>query len=226
MFWSQMNLVHNLPIDHIIGADESLWWNKEEKKALELINHQLSYVRFGQEDSTIPVVQENGCLGYEIMEEDGELVSGLGPIYQEFFSNHLDIGSYLGTVDFGKNIETNMACYNCGQEYENEHGEQDWQDHVDGYGHDGQGFGLWFKGTNEQVMKNNAPCPKCGQDCETVYYDEGGDVDTVWIFEKASIAYSHYGRGAKLSFRFHDSLGDSKIKENPMEYFKMLKDER
>jgi len=109
MFWSQMNLVHHLPINPEIGKDESLWWTPEEKKVLELISHQISYGRFGDDVPDLPILTDElgmtkehldyykyHCLGPVVLCEEGKLVLGLDPLWQNFFTKHTDIGKYRG----------------------------------------------------------------------------------------------------------------------------------
>ena len=60
--------------------------------------------------------------------------------------------------------------------------------------------------TVEDRVKTEIACPDCGEEISAMAYEEGPEMDTLWIFEKASIGFSHYGRGAGLSFKFHESL--------------------
>lgn len=269
MFWSQMNLVHHLPINPEIGKDESLWWTPEEKKVLELISHQISYGRFGDDVPDLPILTDElgmtkehldyykyHCLSPVVLCEEGKLVLGLDPLWQNFFTKHTDIGKYCGTVDFSEEgaIVTTFTCHSCGTKWYSEfvqtHSEMD-EDKLDtliygahgfqddhkmgeaeraGYQLDCGGLGFTFEGTVEQVANDKASCPQCGGDCGVMQYDDGPGIDTVWVFEKGSIAFSHYGRGAGLSFRYHKNLGNyddelAKLMEDPVKYFRWVKAE-
>lgn len=92
---------------------------------------------------------------------------------------------------------------------------------------DMNGFGLAVTGTIEEVLADKKNCPECQKEIHTFCYDES-DVETIWVFEKASIVFAHYGRGAGISFRFHTNISDAKdlSPEEMIGYFEYLKDEQ
>lgn len=223
MFWNFMNQVHGLPTFE--DKDKGPWWTEEEQKNLDFIQGQLSYV-----DNGVPtLVQEMGltpesegywewtCI-YPVYENvDGELVLGLHKNWSEFLTKHLDIGKYLGAATYDL-WDHPFICYKCGEGIDIEDAYEN--DPPEGFLIDMEGIGRSFDGTIDQTVAGKANCPCCGAECELAAFEENGDVNTVWVFEKASVAYCHYGRGAGLSFKFHTSL-DMKGKE-PFEYFKDL----
>lgn len=223
MFWSFMSLVHNLP--SFERKDIDPWWNKEEEKALGFINEQLSYM---DQSNVCTLAQELGvtrdnpeywnysCIGPVLQQNEGQLVWGLDEMWCNFLSKHLNIGKYLGA--FSKDIEEfPFICYKCGESLDVE---EDFDGEIEGFTWDMNGPGRTFDGTVEEVVSNKKSCPCCGTECNVICFEEGGDINTIWVFEKASIAYCHYGRGAGMSFKYHTSLD---MKGNsPLNYFKGL----
>lgn len=261
MFWnSLMSKVHNLP--SFEERDEKDWYTPEEEKALELIRYQLSYMR-GDGERKFPILfdelcecegegrlhhaigercpaikgpdykSEYYCLHASYILEGSKVVCGLDPKWQEFFTKHLEIGKYLGTIcteDSCAGVGTFM-CENCLRlAFDNYEGDDNpfnkYEDMVKDMNSkeddiafdfmrkqldchwDINGYGLLKKAANEEDrLEPTIKCPDCGEEIKSAYWEEGPEIDTLWVFEKASIGYSHYGRGAGLSFKYHSSLG-------------------
>lgn len=104
MFWSQMNLVHHLPINPEIGKDESLWWTPEEKKVLELISHQISYGRFGDDVPDLPILTDELGMTNMMQTFIGALLAGhLLDLQKNLHSSEDTKGQYSFNFDLPVN---------------------------------------------------------------------------------------------------------------------------
>ena len=222
MFWSFMNKVHGLPT--IERKDIDPWWNEEESKIKDFVYGQLVYVN----TNSITLVEEKGldknhpdyfkwcCIGPSIQNQDGKLVFGLDKEWSDFISKHVDVGAYIGSVTY-KMDDMCFICYSCGSEYNDEDVMEQMVDkQPDVWMFDCNGFGRRFDGSIQQKVDNKACCPVCSTECETAWFEEC-DIDTVWVFEKGSIIFCHYGRGAGISFKFHSSFDMEGL--DPLTYF-------
>jgi hypothetical protein len=248
MFWSFYNLVHKLPMPEDRN-DPTKWWTPEEQQKLDFINHQLSYNRIGDDPKFPTLVASLGigwtdeqysnlkCIGPSLVVQDDQLVLGLDQKWVDFLTEHLELGSYVGAVTFHKEDEYGplggaFTCYKCGSKYMASHPEpaynsneyDNWYEQLqtDGYDMDCEGVGKLFEGTIYQQAEGTAPCPCCGEPCQPVRYDEGPDVDTLWVFQQGSVGYCHYGRGAGMSVRLHTNAGVPEGTD-PIKYFQSLK---
>ncbi len=225
MFWNFMNKVHGLPTYDRKDVDP--WWTDEERAILDFVEGQLSYNDNG---SVVRLVDEKGltvndedyfkwmCIGPEIQECNEKLVFGLPEEWASFISKHVDIGKYVGAVTQDM-VDIPFMCYKCGETVPEEQQEEFSELLESVWMFDSCGFGRRFEGTVQQKIENKCECPECGNICEVAWYEEI-DIDTIWVFEKGSIIFSHYGRGAGMSFKFHRSLKmDGK---DPMVYFSEL----
>lgn len=222
MFWNVMSEVHNLPT--LQERENGEWWTNKEKEILEVINYQLSYCRPWKENEKEIVhkypVYDSGkgghrdCLGPVQVSERGNWVLGLSKGYQDFFEKELGIGKYIGSIT-REGVESKGLCTHCFERdnISEEEFERQWQEVQSHRGKelvydcDMEGYGKIFNIETDMEIVDDwiVTCPMCGNEARVRCYEEV-DVETIWIFEKGSIMYAHYGRGAGLSFRFHNSL--------------------
>ncbi len=219
-------------------------WTDREKEILEFLNYQLSYNRsLDDQEKKFPVpldapkfqnLDKDSAIHYEmaslraVLKWEGEQVLGLEQGWIEFLEEQIpDFGKYLGTVTFDGTEEPIMGCLNCGDDFLKSQGlEQDDEmdyDHILEIGNGDYSWnadGLYFTfrmDEKEYVEVGECACPKCGRNVGAFTFEEGPDINTVWIFEKGSISYSHYGRGAGLSARFHEN---GEVTGDPVAHFK------
>ena len=222
MFWTFMNKVHGLPTPE--RSEDEPWWNDDEKKILDFVVEQLSY---SHTEGVVTLVQEKGltqtdddfytwcCIQPTLQNQEDQLVFGLDKEWTDFLSKHVDIGTYIGSVSDNM-TDFCFICRNCGEEFDEEYQEELDENDSTNWMYDSVGFGRRFDGTVKQKIENKACCPECKTECELALFDDC-DIDTIWIFEKGSIIFCHYGRGAGISFKFHSSI-NMEGKE-PMKYF-------
>ncbi len=184
--------------------------------------------KFQNLDKDGALYYELECLRPTLKWEDGEMVLSMEPEWKEFLEKHIpDFGKYLGTVTFSGIDEPIMGCLNCGDDFLKSQGlEQDDEmdfDHIleigkGDYSWNADGLYFTFRMDEQKFVEvGECPCPKCGRNVGPMTFEEGPDINTVWIFEKGSISYSHYGRGAGLSARFHEN---GEVTGDPVAHFK------
>lgn len=233
MFWNFMHKVHNLPT--FKRKDTDPWWTDEERERLKLVKRQLPYMRIGDEESKLPVLEKaegerfDPCFGeIDLFLENGVEVIALPERWVEFFEEHLGFGKYVGSVDFS------------------DAGKIPW---VNEAGHVKPDVSRFTDRVMVSFVNDRGPmwggssgitrhCDVADEDyevdiCDVMIgdekvgiaysYDEGPECEFVHVFEKGSIAYAHYGRGAGLSVRFHSSL---EMEEEPLDHFQQLAAQR
>ena len=227
MFWNFMNVVHGLPT--FDNRDVDPWWTDEEEKVKNFLYGQLSYVSM---DGIVRLVDEMkidknnpdyyiwSCIRPSMQIQDGKIVYGLDKEWSDFISRHVDIGTYIGSVTHNLD-QPCFICYECGSKYNEDEQESMCNSNKDTWMFDSKGFGRRFNGTVDQIIENKHYCPECNTECETAWFEEE-DIDTIWIFEKGSFVFCHYGRGAGISFRFHSSINMEGLV--PMTYFSTIID--
>lgn len=200
MFWNIMNRIHSLP-KFEDAEKEELWWNEKEKEMTDLVNYQLSYARPWDKDAVHAFPFLDGCLAPCDGEERGKQVLTLNEGYREFFKEHLGLGSYVGTVTYQGETEQQLheAWLESGKLTEEDFcDEEEWNEYceeMDSMDEEEQ-FNEWL----------------CNLEME---------VDTCWIFELGSIMFSHYGRGAGISVRFHQNAIENYNGEQGEELIKL-----
>ncbi|RTK93030.1 MAG: hypothetical protein EKK64_10870 [Neisseriaceae bacterium] len=221
-----MTAIHQLPT--FDRREDDPWWTDDEKKIVDFIYCQLSY---SNNQGVVRLVDEKGltkddkdyycwtCIGPDLQEQNGELVFGLDKEWADFLSKHVDIGKYVGTVTYSE-MNFDFICHKCGEGIDEDKHDSLIETDPNIWMYDGNGFGRRVQGTVKQTVENKCNCHVCGTECEVAWYDEC-DIDTLWVFEKGSVLYAHYGRGAGMSFRFHSSLEMNGME--PLEFFKEKK---
>ena len=245
MFWRFMTGVHGLP--PFEKKDEQPWWTEEEQAILDLVQYQLSYVRPFEKDveHKFPVYDSGSkygdCFGADVVKENGEWTLGCTEGYAKFFEEHTDLGRYLRSVTFSGYEEPIYICPDCmaketsldtswdgddQDELEELYTEQRKLGEERKYVWDVDGPGKVLDLSKDDVGDEyRFTCPVCGGNAREAMYDEGPDVEVVMVFEKGSIAFAHYGRGAGLSVRLHKNLPgwlEWSEDQDPVSYFEEL----
>ena len=231
MFWNFMTTVHGLP--PFEKKDEQPWWTEEEQAILDLVQYQLSYVRPFEKDveHKFPVYDSGSeygdCFGADEVKENGEWTLGCKEGYAKFFEEHTPLGRYLQSVAYSGYEDPIYMCPDCmtkevgvlTEEQEDELYEEQRKEYV----WDVDGWGKVLQLSREDVDNQEYfTCPVCGGSARRAFYEEGPDVEVVMVFEKGSIAFAHYGRGAGLSVRFHKNLPGWSEGQDPVAYFEEL----
>ena len=244
MFHRFVSFVHLVNTGH---NPEFQPWTDREKEILDFMYYQLSYYRpLKEQEKKFPILLDKpefkdlamdnpirfklDCLVPVRQWEDGEQVLGLDDIWIKFLEEQIpDFGKYLGTVTFSGKEEPIMGCPTCGEDFIHQNNvDQEDEDAVEQLVHkkgeehytwDMDGVLKWTFHMDEQkfVELGECSCPKCGETVKPLSFEEGPDVDTLWIFEKGSISYSHYGRGAGMSARFHENC---EVTGDPVQHYK------